>query len=278
MTAFPLGHLKLEFPEILSKNIICYHLLSVSGNSEIMHCGMILINMPYQVPNSTVLNSKHSNPVELPSPPLPFDGGYRLLHLTCSLSTSTSTSSTVLCSNPVLFLYLAATLAEFSLWLSVIIPRKNLILSQIFSLFFWFQKNKAQHDQSSSILLNELIIYWMRFCERMLTMVICCIFQGSLRLSQFEASCDGKNTTMLIQHVLVSTITGIQNQLTVQAKQRNKVSIHSSRHSNTILCHTHIHSNILSEVSKSACNRKNTTNESNKIIGDSSSLQSQIKR
>ena len=36
----------LEFPEILSQNLICFHLLSVSGNSEIIHCG-ILFNMPY---------------------------------------------------------------------------------------------------------------------------------------------------------------------------------------------------------------------------------------
>ena len=36
----------LEFPEVLSQNPICYHWLSVSGNSKIMHCG-ILINTPY---------------------------------------------------------------------------------------------------------------------------------------------------------------------------------------------------------------------------------------
>ena len=35
----------LEFPEILSKKLIRYHWLSVSGNSKIKHCG-ILINMP----------------------------------------------------------------------------------------------------------------------------------------------------------------------------------------------------------------------------------------
>ena len=36
----------LEFPEILSQNLIYYHCLSVSGKFDIMHCG-ILINMPY---------------------------------------------------------------------------------------------------------------------------------------------------------------------------------------------------------------------------------------
>ena len=50
----PIGHVNnirtmqflLEFPEILSQNLICPHWLSVSGNSEIMYCGK-LINMPY---------------------------------------------------------------------------------------------------------------------------------------------------------------------------------------------------------------------------------------
>ena len=40
------SNLSLEFPEILSQTLICYHWLSVSGNSKRMHCG-ILINMPY---------------------------------------------------------------------------------------------------------------------------------------------------------------------------------------------------------------------------------------
>ena len=35
----------MGFPEILSRNRTCYHSLSVSGNSKILHCG-ILINMP----------------------------------------------------------------------------------------------------------------------------------------------------------------------------------------------------------------------------------------
>ena len=48
---FPQCKFSLEFPEILSQNLICYHWLSVSvqtpwcGNNKIMHCG-ILINMP----------------------------------------------------------------------------------------------------------------------------------------------------------------------------------------------------------------------------------------
>ena len=42
----PTMHFLLEFSEILSQNHICYHSLSVSGISKIMHCG-ILINMPY---------------------------------------------------------------------------------------------------------------------------------------------------------------------------------------------------------------------------------------
>ena len=46
LTTFPQCNISLEFPKLLSQNLICYHSLSVSGNSEIMHCG-ILINMPY---------------------------------------------------------------------------------------------------------------------------------------------------------------------------------------------------------------------------------------
>ena len=46
LTTFPRCNFSLEVPEILSQNLICYHWLSVSGNSKIMHCG-ILINMPY---------------------------------------------------------------------------------------------------------------------------------------------------------------------------------------------------------------------------------------
>ena len=46
LTTFPQCKFKLEFPEILSQNYICYQWLSVSGISEILHCG-ILINMPY---------------------------------------------------------------------------------------------------------------------------------------------------------------------------------------------------------------------------------------
>ena len=46
-TTFPQGNFSSEFPEALSQNHICYHWLSVSGNSEIMHCG-ILIYMSYQ--------------------------------------------------------------------------------------------------------------------------------------------------------------------------------------------------------------------------------------
>ena len=46
LTTFPQCIFSLEFPEILSQNHICYHELSVSGISEIMHCE-ILINMPY---------------------------------------------------------------------------------------------------------------------------------------------------------------------------------------------------------------------------------------
>ena len=46
LTTFPQSNSSLEFPEILSQNLLCYHWLSVSGNSKTMHCG-ILINMPY---------------------------------------------------------------------------------------------------------------------------------------------------------------------------------------------------------------------------------------
>ena len=42
----PTTQFSLEFWEILNQNLICYHWLSVSGISKIMHCG-ILINMPY---------------------------------------------------------------------------------------------------------------------------------------------------------------------------------------------------------------------------------------
>ena len=37
----------LEFSEVLHTNLICYHWWSVSGNSEIMHCG-IFMNIPYR--------------------------------------------------------------------------------------------------------------------------------------------------------------------------------------------------------------------------------------
>ena len=46
LTTFPQCNFSLEFPEILSQNLICYHRLSVSGNSEMMHCGK-LMSMPY---------------------------------------------------------------------------------------------------------------------------------------------------------------------------------------------------------------------------------------
>ena len=46
LTTFPQCNFSLEFSEILSQNHIRYHWLSVSGNSKIMHCG-ILINMPH---------------------------------------------------------------------------------------------------------------------------------------------------------------------------------------------------------------------------------------
>ena len=39
-------YFSLEFPDILSQKYISYHWLSVSGISNIMHCG-ILITMPY---------------------------------------------------------------------------------------------------------------------------------------------------------------------------------------------------------------------------------------
>ena len=48
LTTFPQFDSSLEIPELLSQNLICYHWLSVSGNSKIMHCG-ILINMPYSL-------------------------------------------------------------------------------------------------------------------------------------------------------------------------------------------------------------------------------------
>ena len=46
LTIFPQCSFSREFPGMLSQNLICHHWLSVSGNSEIMHC-RILINMPY---------------------------------------------------------------------------------------------------------------------------------------------------------------------------------------------------------------------------------------
>ena len=48
LTAFQQRNFSLELPEILSQNHICYYWLSFSGNSKIMHCG-ILINMPYSL-------------------------------------------------------------------------------------------------------------------------------------------------------------------------------------------------------------------------------------
>ena len=45
-TTFPQCNFSLEFPEVLSQTFICYQWLSMSGNSKIMHCGL-LINTPY---------------------------------------------------------------------------------------------------------------------------------------------------------------------------------------------------------------------------------------
>ena len=45
LATFPLCNFLLEFTEILSQNLICFHLLSLSGISKTMHYG-ILINMP----------------------------------------------------------------------------------------------------------------------------------------------------------------------------------------------------------------------------------------
>ena len=45
-TTFPLCNLLQTFPVVLSQNTICYHWLSMPGNSKIMHCG-ILLNMLY---------------------------------------------------------------------------------------------------------------------------------------------------------------------------------------------------------------------------------------
>ena len=46
LKTFPQCTFSLEFPEILRQNLLCYHWLSMSGNSKMMHCG-ILINTPY---------------------------------------------------------------------------------------------------------------------------------------------------------------------------------------------------------------------------------------
>ena len=46
LTTFPQCDFSLEIPELLSQNHICYHWLSVSGNSKMMHCG-ILINLTF---------------------------------------------------------------------------------------------------------------------------------------------------------------------------------------------------------------------------------------
>ena len=46
ITTFPQCNFSLEFSEILGQNLICYHWLSVSGNNELIHCG-ILIDMSY---------------------------------------------------------------------------------------------------------------------------------------------------------------------------------------------------------------------------------------
>ena len=44
--SFPQCNFSLEFPEILSQSLICYHWLSLYGNSVTMHCGL-LIKMPH---------------------------------------------------------------------------------------------------------------------------------------------------------------------------------------------------------------------------------------
>ena len=59
ITTFPQRNFSMEFPEILSQDYIpvCYHWLSTSEISKVMHCG-ILINMPY-CPNSLAYDTEH---------------------------------------------------------------------------------------------------------------------------------------------------------------------------------------------------------------------------
>ena len=45
-TTFPQGNFPLEIPELISRNLICCHWLSMSGNSKMMHHG-ILINLTF---------------------------------------------------------------------------------------------------------------------------------------------------------------------------------------------------------------------------------------
>ena len=46
LTLFPQCSFSLGFPEILNQNLVRCHQLSLSGNSEVVRCG-ILINITY---------------------------------------------------------------------------------------------------------------------------------------------------------------------------------------------------------------------------------------
>ena len=56
----PTMQFSLEFPEILSQNFLCSHWLSLSGNSEIMYCG-ILINVPFTRKSRHAVNNLPPN-------------------------------------------------------------------------------------------------------------------------------------------------------------------------------------------------------------------------
>ena len=65
LTIFPQCRFLLEFPDILSQKLICYHRLSVFGNSGIMHCG-IPINMAYSEKDSITYTTIDCVGVSLP--------------------------------------------------------------------------------------------------------------------------------------------------------------------------------------------------------------------
>ena len=65
LTTFPQWNFSLEFPEIPNQNLICYHWPSVSGNSEIMHCGILYLAEIEQAPPISYSTTQLANLIDM---------------------------------------------------------------------------------------------------------------------------------------------------------------------------------------------------------------------